>query len=263
MRLPILAAAALTALIAAADAQEIVTLEVRPGATQSYLLVKPEAVPQAVAVLFPGGAGNIRLRSEDGRIVFGPNNFLVRTRELFARRAVAAAVMDSPSDQANGMNDGFRIGDDHASDIRAVVADLGKRFPGNPVFLIGTSRGTLSAAHAARALGNGIAGTVLTAAIYVTGGKRSGAVLSGSDFDAIASPLLIVHHREDGCRVTPYSAARRLADKFPLISVSGGKPPESEPCEALSAHGFLGKEEETVAAIVNWMLKKPFAKDIN
>ena len=73
----------------------------------------------------------------------------------------------------------------------------------------------------------------------------------------------IVHHREDGCRFTPYSEARRLADKYPLISVSGGKSPESGPCEALSAHGYLGKEDETVEAIVNWMLQKPYRLDIN
>ena len=79
-------------------AEEIVTLPTRDGATQSFLLLQPEAVrPQAVAVLFPGGGGNIRLRSEEGKIKFGPNNFLVRSREEFVRHAVVAAVMDAPS----------------------------------------------------------------------------------------------------------------------------------------------------------------------
>jgi hypothetical protein len=57
--------------------------------------------------------------------------------------------------------------------------------------------------------------------------------------------------------VTPYGDAARLSEKYPLISVFGGSPPQSGPCEALSQHGFLGKEPETVEQIVNWMLKKP------
>jgi pimeloyl-ACP methyl ester carboxylesterase len=255
--------AALSVVASLAPAQEIVTLATRADATQSYLLVAPKEAPQAAAVLFPGGAGNIRLRTEDGEIKFGPNNFLVRTRTLFASREIAAAVVDAPSDQAGGMTDEFRTGDRHLADIRGVIADLRKRYPGKPVFLVGTSRGTLSAAYAARALGKDVAGTVLTSAVYTNSGKRPGPVLGGFNFGALGAPLLIVHHREDGCRVTPYSEALRLADKYPLISVTGGKPPESEPCEALSAHGFLGKEEETVEAIVNWMLKKPHRSEIN
>lgn len=256
-------AAILLLVVSLAHGQEIITLTTRADATQSYLLVKPSGSPQAVGVLFPGGGGSIRLRVEGSRIAFSPNNFLVRTRTLFAGRGVAVAVMDAPSDESSGMSDDFRTGDKHVSDIRAVVADLGKRFPRSPVFLIGTSRGTLSAAYAGRALGRDVSGTILTSAIYRQSGKRPGPTLSGFDFGAIASPLLVVHHRDDACRVTPYGEAQRLAGKYPLISVSGGKTPESEPCEALSAHGFLGKEEETVEAIVNWMLKKPYRNEIN
>jgi hypothetical protein len=47
-----------------------------------------------------------------------------------------------------------------------------------------------------------------------------------------------------------------------LISVTGGKPPESGPCDPFAAHGYFGKEAETVDAIAGWMLRKPFAKDI-
>jgi hypothetical protein len=74
---------------------------------------------------------------------------------------------------------------------------------------------------------------------------------------------LLVHHIEDECEVTPYSGAQALAERYPLISVSGGLPPQSTPCQAMSAHGFLGKEAETVAEIVNWMLKRPFRKKID
>ncbi|MCX5906128.1 MAG: hypothetical protein NTY64_02795, partial [Deltaproteobacteria bacterium] len=33
----------------------------------------------------------------------------------------------------------------------------------------------------------------------------------------------------------------------------GGDSPRSNPCQALSAHGFLGKEREVVEAIAAWI----------
>ena len=74
--------------------------------------------------------------------------------------------------------------------------------------------------------------------------------------------LLFVHHREDACESTPYSEAHRLAPRYPLISVKGGKAPESGPCDPFAPHGYYGKEAETVDAIAAWMLKKPFAREI-
>ncbi len=71
-----------------------------------------------------------------------------------------------------------------------------------------------------------------------------------------------LHHVSDQCEVTPYSDAARLSDKYPLITVYGGAPPQSGPCDAFSAHGYLGKEAETVEQIVNWMLKKPFLHEV-
>jgi len=245
-----------------AHGQELVTLQTRPGVTQSYFLARVPGNPQAIAVLFPGGAGSIRLRMEDGRARFSPNNFLVRSRAEFVNRGVVAAVVDAPSDQPSGMDDTFRLGEQHYADIAAVVTDLRKRLPGVPLFLVGTSRGTVSAASLGRRLASAVDGTVLTATLFLAGRKPGQQGLSDFDFPTIKSPLLFAHHRRDGCAHTPYREAARLADKYPLISVSGGLPAKSEPCEALSEHGFLGKEAETVEAIVNWMLKKPFLREI-
>jgi hypothetical protein len=94
------------------------------------------------------------------------------------------------------------------------------------------------------------------------GAKQRASGLNRFDFSTIKAPLLFVHHVGDQCPVTPYSDAVGLSDKFPLISVSGGLPPQSAECDALSAHGFLGKESETVEQIVNWMLKKPFQHEV-
>jgi hypothetical protein len=47
-----------------------------------------------------------------------------------------------------------------------------------------------------------------------------------------------------------------------LITVFGGAPAQSGPCDAYSQHGFFGKESETVEEMVNWMLKKPFKERV-
>ena len=246
----------------AALAEEVVNLATRSGVTQSYLLTAPEAdKARAVAILFPGGLGKTDLQQESARPVLDRGNFLVRTRRLFAGASIATAVVDAPSDQPGGMEDDFRLGSAHAEDIGKVVADLKTRFPGLPVFLVGTSRGTISAASAGNRLAKGVDGVVLTATLFLAAGRRPG--LSGFDFSTIPTPVLLVHHVSDGCTYTPYSSAKRLADRFPLVSVSGGLPPRSKPCEAMSEHGFLGKEAETVDAIAKWILKQPYPREIN
>ncbi len=245
----------------ATPAEDIVSLPTRGTVTQRYLLSAPEAgKAQAIAVLFPGGDGLADLERESARKVLDRGNFLVRSRQIFAANGVAAAVLDAPSDRAGGMEDQFRLGEQHAEDIARVVEDLRKRFPGVPLFLVGTSRGTISAAAAGKRLAKSVDGVVLTATLFLASGRRPG--LSGFDFSSIPVPVLFVHHVDDGCAYTPFATAKRLSDKFPLISVSGGSPAQSAPCEAMAAHGFLGKERETVEAIVNWMLKKPYANQI-
>lgn len=244
------------------SAEDIITLPTRGGVTQSYLLAAPAAgKAQAVAILFAGGAGRVDLERETARKALDRGNFLVRSRQLFAQRGVAAAVIDAPSDETAGMSDEFRLGPSHAEDIAKVVADLKSRYAGSPVFLVGTSRGTISAAAAGRQLGPAVDGVVLTATLFLAAGRRPG--LSGFDFAAIPVPVLFVHHVDDGCTYTPYSAARRLADRFPVVAVSGGRAAISKPCEAMSPHGFIGREAETVDAITNWMLKRPFPREIN
>jgi pimeloyl-ACP methyl ester carboxylesterase len=248
-------------------AQEIVTLSTRPGVTQAFFIASLPQNPHAVAVLFPGSGGLIRLRQENGQIKFGQNNFLVRSRGEFVQRGVVTTIIDAASDHQTGwgMSDEFRLGKDHFTDVSAVVADLGKRFPGLPLFLVGTSRGSTSAAALGTRFGPEVSGVVLTSTMLRPAGAKSkepGPGLSGFDFSTIKGLVLFVHHVSDQCGSTPYGDAARLADKYPLISVFGGRAPESGPCDPFSAHGYFGKESETVEEIVNWMLKKPFREEV-
>ena len=251
------------AVAASAGAEELVTVATRDRVSQSFLLSAPTGeTPRAVALLLPGGDGAIRLRSEGGRIRFGDGNFLVHTRGLYVERGIVTAVLDAPSDQASGMSDNFREGGRHAADIARVSEELQRRFPGIPQFVIGTSRGTISAAELGASIGERFKGVVLTSTLFMA--SRAGWGLSQFDYTKIKIPVLLVHHAADTCFVTPYPEARKLAAarNYPLITVNGGGPLQGDPCEPLSPHGFLGREVQTVDAIVNWMLAKPYPVNI-
>jgi hypothetical protein len=246
-----------------AGAQEIVTVSARPGVTQSFFIASMgERKLEAAALLLIGGGGNINLRHEDGQVKFAAGNFLPRSRREFIRNGVLPVILDNPTDQRAGMSDDFRASAAHAADIRAVVGEIKKRYPGLPVFVVGTSRSTFSVAHLALALDGEIAGAVLSASYFYGGGRAMVPMLTAFDWSRVKVPLLLVHHVDDGCAGTPYRDAARLGRRFPLISVEGGKPAESGPCDPLAPHGFFGKEADTVDAIAGWMLGKPYAREI-
>jgi hypothetical protein len=254
--------AALLFCAAPLHAQELVTLPTRPGVTLSFFIANMGQVPpRAAALMLIGGGGGIRLRMEQGQVRFGQQNFLPRSRREFIAEGILPVILDNPSDHQSGagISDEFRASAEHTADLRAVIADVKRRHPGLPVFLVTTSRSTISAAYQARAIGDELAGVVLTSSLFWIGRTP---VLGLFDFSTIRIPLLFVHHREDSCPSTPYADAARLGTRFPLVSVKGGKTPETGPCDPLAPHGYFGKEAETVGAIAAWMLGKPYPKEI-
>jgi hypothetical protein len=79
--------------------------------------------------------------------------------------------------------------------------------------------------------------------------------------EKVKMPVLMVHHSEDACKICAVYEAKRTRDALikytsvDFVEVTDGDLPKSEPCEALSAHGFLGVEEKAVQAIVDWIKK--------
>ena len=255
-----LAAAALNQAGAGAPAREqLVTLKTRPGVTQKFILITPQK-PVAAVTLFAGGKGNLDLSGASDRPVlgWGKNNFLVRTRDDLAAHGFAVAVVDAPSDRKErvGMRGGFRNSAKHVTDIDAVTAYL-KKTVRVPVWLIGTSRGTESAAYVAIHAKEKIAGVVLTSSM--TEDNSDGRPVTGLPLDRIRVPALVVAHEDDECRVTPPGGAEWIAENLVNASTvevkifSGGDSPRSRACGALSAHGFLGIEGKVVAAIAGFI----------
>ena len=224
-----------------ASSQERIEFATRPGVTQPVLFI---AAPSAVAsvILFPGGSGvivNVR------------GNFLLRVADRFPAQGFNVAVADAPSDHPGGLSTPFRQSSEHADDIAAIVAMLKNRAP-VPVWLVGTSRGSISAANGAARIGSPrIAGVVLTSSVWQDG-------MAGVALEQIKVPTLVVHNRDDGCRASPFgdaaSAMARMqqARVKELLAVSGGSL-RSGPCDALSPHGYYGIEDQVVPAIIAWI----------
>jgi len=235
---------------------QVVDVPSRPGVTQRFLYIAP-ANPQAAVILYAGGHGGLGI-TESGALQWGRGNFLVRSRERFADRNLAVAVIDAPSDrQSEPFLAGFRQRSEHVTDTRAVVAWL-RQQTRLPVWLIGTSRGTQSVAFIAtqaRAQDGGPDGIVLTASVLIDPRGRPVTLMA---LDRIEVPVLVVHHEQDDCRACPYSEVPTLMRKLShvprkeMLSFTGGIS-EGDPCEARAHHGFNGVEDAVVARIAAWI----------
>jgi pimeloyl-ACP methyl ester carboxylesterase len=250
-----------TGLGAAHASNALVSIRTPRGAAQALILIKPEQ-PIASVVLFAGGHGRLGLRSASS-MTWGAGNFLVRSRDKFAAHGFMVAVADAPSDRPQGMNAIFRMSDAHAADIGAIAAYLEKQ-ANVPVWLVGTSMGTFSAARGAIGASKRIDGLVLTSTI--TRSKPDWKIAQ-SHGDGVASmalheirvPTLIVSHKKDGCALTPAADAPKLSKRLTksarveIVLLEGGDPPLSDPCEAKSQHGFLGIEAQAIDTIARFI----------
>ena len=260
-----LAALALLSSAYAFACGEVVTLQTHDGTTTRYALTVPQGA-KASLVLLAGGGGFLELDAQGcARKLKG--NSLVQSQELFQREGFATALVDAPSDyQSNEGLGGFRAQAEHAQDIGKVIADLRARVPG-PVWVVGTSRGAISAANAAARLADGVApdGVVLTSAVTVgtTGGRMPWTAQTVHDvpLERIRVPFLLLGHADDACTRSPASAMGGVADRIKaspkqVVTVTGGPGGRNTglaACEGRSPHAYIGQEAEVAAGIARFI----------
>ncbi|HXX37451.1 MAG TPA: alpha/beta hydrolase [bacterium] len=244
----------------AADAAASVTdIPLAGGVTQRVLVIQPAGAPQAALILFSGGDGVLKIE-RNGKID-QPGNFLVRTRQRWVEKGFAVVIPDTTSDHPEGLF-GVRLTSAYADTVSKVV-DFAHAQTKAAVWLVGTSQGTNAAANAGTVLTHGeIAGLVLTSTLTRPGPRPE---LKENVFDAnlkaIVVPTLIVANTDDKCNLTPPSDVSKLkaaltqAKTVDVVTVSGGAPPRSQPCEALSPHGFYGIEAQVVDQISTWIMQ--------
>ncbi|SFU71935.1 hypothetical protein SAMN05216350_104149 [Polaromonas sp. YR568] len=244
----------------AQTAPRVVDIPTRTGVTQRFVYIAPATAnpPKAAVILFAGGNGGLQINESGGFGGLG-GNFLVRMRQQFADAGFAVAVIDAPSDkQSPPYLGGNRQRPEHRTDVLAVIAWLRQQSPA-PVWLVGTSRGTQSAAYIATEAGptqGGPDGLVLTSTILVDPGGRA---VPKMPLESLTIPVLVVHHENDGCKVCPFSEIPAMMEKLAktpkaeLISVTGGQS-RGDPCEPQAYHGFNGIEADVVGKISRWII---------
>jgi pimeloyl-ACP methyl ester carboxylesterase len=238
--------------------QQVVDVPTRPGVSQRMLVLSPPE-PKAAVILIPGGHGGLQI-FPNGSFKWGEGNFLVRSRQLFADQGLIVAVVDAPSDrQSPPFLSGFRQTPAHVADIKAVIAWLRGQAK-VPVWLVGTSRGTQSAAYVATELSgpDGPDGIVLSSTIL---SDDKGRPVPAMPLAKLRIPVLVVHHEQDACAHCRFSDVPLLLDKLgdsprkQLLSFKGGGN-RGDPCEAFAYHGFNGLESDVVAQTAAWILVK-------
>jgi dienelactone hydrolase len=249
---------ALQSAFAQSAAPRVVDIPTRPGVTQRFVYLAPSSAPKASVILMAGGHGGLQI-SDGGGLGWGKGNFLVRTRQQFADAGLAVAVIDAPSDkQSPPYLSGNRQMPEHRADVLALITWLKQQSP-VPVWLVGTSRGTQSAAYVATEATpaqGGPDGLVLTSTVLV---DPKGRAVPQMPLEKLSIPVLVVHHENDGCKVCLFSDMPMLMEKLArtpkaeLIRVSGGQS-RGDPCEAMAYHGFNGLEADVVAKISRWLI---------
>ena len=216
----------------------------------------------ASVVLLTGGNGVLNLNTA-GDIRDSQGNFLIRSVRRFLYKRLNVAMLDAePAFPApNGLNN-QRLTQAHADHLAQVIAVVRKQWPGKPVWLIGTSNGTLSVFNAAARLPgaqrpNGIA---LTSTVTQSDPNGEMGHVLGTDpsLASIATPTLVMWHQNDSCFVSPAANALNVFNGLTNVPIAkkaksiitGGRPNVAVPaCAAFHHHGYNGVEDAAVAAI--------------
>ncbi|MEA2945446.1 MAG: hypothetical protein QOI40_776 [Alphaproteobacteria bacterium] len=229
----------------------IFDLQLQGGIQQRVLYLSPSK-PVAAIVMLAGGAGNIGLKA-DGGIRHG-DNFVVRTREVWVQHGFAVIIPDT-IDHRN------LRGDRSSAEYAAVVAqltDFARSQASAPVFLLGTSQGSIAAMNgAAHAASGSISGVILTESVSVIGG--SGESIFTAAPEQVRVPALVVANKADRCNVAPPENAPRIAAAMKnspdvrVAYVDGGTAKSPKACGSLTPHGYYGIETQVIDIIAQWI----------
>jgi pimeloyl-ACP methyl ester carboxylesterase len=230
----------------------VMQVESRGAGVPLYALWRDDAV--ATVVLFSGGAGGYGQIGADGWPA--SRNFLIRSAKLFAAQPFNVVLVGLAPD-VHELDGRARLGEAHQQDNQAIFKAIKVRSKA-PLWLVGTSMGTVSVTAAAiRDSGVGdLAGIVLSSS--VTAYKREGAV-PAQDLGKIKVPVLVLHHKQDDCGICRPWEAKNIAARLTAAPVSktlivdGGGDPSGEACGALHYHGYIGMEQQAVELIANWI----------
>lgn len=238
-----------------ANAQErLVELAVE-GSTSDSIPVLQNIKPDALTniILIPGG------NAGTGELINGiPSslNLLVRSRQFFQNNGFNTFILfRARSVTASAMSTTYRADGRHLNEINSLINHIAK-LSTRPIWIIGTSMGSISATQAALGIFNkNFRGIVLTSSVT----RQAPGNLSSIDLNQIDKPLLIIHHKQDACFACVPSEALaafksiKNSNTREFLMLDGGGPPKGDPCQNQHWHGFIGMEEEVIGRISAWI----------
>jgi hypothetical protein len=198
-----------------------------------YVLNYQNLSPKYVVILFPGGSGLLNPHLQDGALVYKfKGNFVIRTRKFIVDDEFVTVATNSSQVPER---------------IQALLDDIKQRFPVAKIYLMSTSNGTFDTMHLADYLSERIAGEIHTSSL---------ASVASFNAKQYKNRQLIVHHKNDECRATPFTAAEssHLTYGNDFIAMEDGQS-KGDPCEPFAYHGYNGIEKETIEAIKVWIKK--------
>jgi hypothetical protein len=264
--LAVLVAAVPAAGASAAGCGEVVQVATH-GTTTRYALTARPGAPAALMLLV-GGGGILELDNAGCPRALS-HNVLIRMMPFFQEAGLVTALVDAPSDVhgEDGLA-GFRLASQHAEDLGKIIADLRAR-TGAPVWMLGHSRGTISAANAAARLKGTAApdGVVLLSAMMVGDASKKRPFVAQTVFDApldaITIPILAIGHEADSCVRSParrlgslVARTRSVRPESAVVAggpVAPGRAPSVGDCGVGDPHDFVAQEAELAAGILRFV----------
>jgi hypothetical protein len=203
-----------------------------------------------------GGNGLLSLDGS-GTIINSTGNFLIRSANLFLQHGLNVMMADVALAYPSGITLTDRLSATHAAQLQGFINVAMNRW-GKPVWVVGTSNGSVSAVTAAGftpAL-SGLRGVVLTSTVTK---------LSSTDqptFTLYASritvPTLVVWNQDDHCIASSPSGSAALFAAIPSSTKAsdvfqGGHSVATDPCGAFSEHGYAGIARDVVREIAQFI----------
>jgi hypothetical protein len=240
----------------AADAEAVTIDTTFIVKTPPVRLDHPAREARASVVLMSGGNGLLGLDAT-GTIIDNGGNFLIRSANLFLRHGLNVMMPDTTPGHPAGLTQANRLSAAHAAELQAFINAALNRW-GQPVWVVGTSNGSISTVTAAgfQPALSGLTGVVITSPVTeLTSANQPTFNLYAS---RITVPTLVAWHRDDHCTSSPPAGSANL---FALIpsghkdshAFAHGHSVATDPCGGFSEHGYAGIEEEVVEEIAEFI----------
>jgi hypothetical protein len=167
--------------------------------------------PKATVVVVMGGGGSIGINQNTIEIRNQTANMMrLLTKSKSSAPTLNIVVFDSPYDLQSGYERlAPRYSDDHLTRIESVVKFYRQKF-NHPVWLMGHSNGGVSVSEF---INRSDENRKLISGAILSGSRNQSSISKSIDF-----PVLVIHHKNDGCISARFDLANRHYEKIKSLN---------------------------------------------